>query len=858
MSVQSYLRVLLALLFIPAAFAQIGDRADKAGEVQKSLVPADRIPPAPALTPEEALKTFKLAPGIKLEIAAADPQVQDPVAMTFGPDGRMWVVEMRGYMPDLDGNGEDAPIGRVVVLSDRDGDGRYEDSRVFVDQLVLPRAIALVADGVLIGAPPELAFWRDTDGDGKADKKTVVTTDYGVRVDPKRPHLANPERAPNSLLWAFDNWIYSAAYTRKVRYVNGEWETGVTAFRGQWGLAQDDFGHLYHGSNSDYLRVDVIFSDYLQRTPNYPRLAGTNVNAAENQLVWPARVNPGINRGYRPEMLRDGKLKEFTAAGGWWTYRGDLLPEFYGNVFVAEPSANFVRRAVITAENGTLRGRNPYAAEQKEFIASTDERFRPVAFGTGPDGALYIVDLYRGVLQHRISLTSYLRKQSEDRKLADPRHLGRIYRVVPADRPTPRATRLAPPTAAQWVERLAHPNAFWRETAQRALVERRDAAVTGAIREVAWRSASAVGRVHALWTLDGVGALDRATVLAALDHPEAVVRTAAIRLAERFLNAPDATLVARLLALAGDKSPEVQLQAVLTLGNLRDPAVDRQLADVVRDHPSNTFLSDALFSGLAGRELSLLETLVQDARWAAENGEGNKVLTGLVRGVLGSRDGAAIGRVFGIAGRAAASGPAGARRAVALLEGLVPTVGMSRRPIRLAHEPDGWAELEKHATAKARLGRLAELIVWPGKPGVDAAAEVKPLTSEQQARFETGRSLFTAVCAPCHQQNGRGLDGLAPPLLDSEWVLGSPERTVRIVLHGVRGPITVLGRVHTGDMPAFGGALDDQQVSSILTYLRREWGHGASPVEPEQVKAIRAATANHSDAFSPEELNLIK
>jgi hypothetical protein len=176
------------------------------------------------------------------------------------------------------------------VLTDRNGDGKYDDSKVFIDQLVLPRAIALVGDGVLVGAPPELALWRDTDGDGKADKKDVVATDYGVRVDPKRPHLANPERAPNSLLWAYDNWIYSAAYTKKFRYVGGQWETGSTTFRGQFGLSQDDFGRLYHGSNSDSLRVDIIFSDYLARNPNYPRLAGTNVNGAENQLVWPASI----------------------------------------------------------------------------------------------------------------------------------------------------------------------------------------------------------------------------------------------------------------------------------------------------------------------------------------------------------------------------------------------------------------------------------------------------------------------------------------------------------------------------------------------------------------------------------------
>ena len=841
-----------ALALVTFATAQIGDRADKSGEVQRALVPADKIPPAPALSPEAALKTFTLAPGIKLELAAADPLVQEPVAIAFAPDGRMFVVEMRGYMPDLDGTGEDLPVGRVVVLRDTDGDGRYDESKVFVDNLVLPRAITVVGDGILVGAPPELIYFRDTDGDGKADQRIVVATDYGVRVDPKRPHLANPERAANSLTWAYDNWIYSSAYTRKFRFVNGQWETGTTSFRGQWGLGQDDFGRFYHGSNSDCLRIDVVFADYLQRNPNYPRLAGTNVNGADNQFVWPARVNPGLNRGYRPEMLRDGKLKEFTAACGWFVYRGDLLPEFYGNVFVAEPAGNFVRRTVLTSADGTVRGKNAY--DRAEFIASTDERFRPVAFSTGPDGALYVVDLYRGVLQHRISLTSYLRKQSEDRKLDEGQHLGRIYRVVPADRPVPRVGTIPALTNAQWVEKLPHANAWWRETAQRILVERRDPSVTPAIRAVARNAGvSAVGRVHALWTLDGTGALNRATVVSALADSDPLVRAAALRTGERFLTGDGKSdLVARMQLLTRDASAEVQLQAVLTLGNVHEPAVERALADVARTNPNNTFLRDALFSGLAHRELALLEQLAADPAWAADEVEANKVLTGLARGIMGSRDVAALERVFALAAQG------GGKRAVALLDGLLPGVGSSRRPLNFARAPEGWGTLEKNPMASTRLVKLKELIVWPGKPGVTAAAVVPPLTAEQQARFENGRGLFAAVCAACHQITGRGLDGLAPPLLDSEWVLGSPERTVRIALKGVRGPITVLGRVHTGDMPAFGGALDDTQVASILTYVRREWGHTASPVDPDVVKTIRAATATHTDAFSPEELNLIK
>ncbi|MEI7800664.1 MAG: hypothetical protein WCI28_10780, partial [Opitutaceae bacterium] len=745
---------LLLVIFTSASLAraQIGDNADKLGAPQVPIVPADQIPAAPALTPEEALQAFTLMPGFKLEIAAAEPLVQDPVAMTFGPDGRMWVVEMRGYMPDLDGNGEDAPVGRVVVLTDRDGDGRYDDSQVFVDNLVLPRAITLVGDGVLVGAPPELAFWRDTNGDGKADQKTVIATDYGVKVDPKRPFLANPERAPNSLLWAQDNWIYSAAYTKKFRYNQGTWETASTFFRGQWGLSQDNFGHLFHGSNSDPLRVDIIPSDYLQRNPNLRYLAGTNVNAAENFFVWPIRVNPGINRGYRPDFLRDGKLKEFTAANSPWVYRGDLMPEFYGNAFVAEPSANFIRRNILTAGQGTLIGRNAY--QQQEFIASTDERFRPVGFNTGPDGALYFIDFYRGVIQHRISLTSYLRKQSESRHLADPQHLGRIYRIVPNDRPTPRLAPFPPLTSAQWVERLAHPNSWWRETAQRLLVERRDATLAPAIRQLILTSPQPLGRMQALWTLDGMGALDRASIVHALADHDPIVRASAVRLSERFLKDPNgrAELVAQLLPLASDASAEVQLQTVLSLGEHGELSTDLMLADIVRTHPQNTYLREAFLSGVGDRELPLLERLVANAAWSPDDATANALLAGLANGIFASRDTARIERLLALT----AAQPPSSARIVDLLNGMIAGVNGSRRPLSFAHVPTGWNLLTKNPALAAAIDKLNPIIVWPGRTDLAAAATIAPLTSEQQARFANGKVLFTAVCALCHQVTGRG------------------------------------------------------------------------------------------------------
>ncbi|MGH9162223.1 MAG: DUF7133 domain-containing protein, partial [Vicinamibacteraceae bacterium] len=750
--------VLLSFGVATHGTAQLGDGTK--GHEQKPLVPADQIPPATRLTPEEALRSFTLAPGIELEVAAAEPLVQDPVAIAFGTDGRLWVVEMRGYMPNLDGGGEDARIGRVVVLSDRDGDGRYDDSSVFLDKLVLPRAILLVGDGALVGAPPELVFWRDTNGDGKADHKVVVATDYGVRVDPARPYLANPENAPNSLFWAYDNWIYSAHYTKKFRYAHGEWETGTTEFRGQWGLSQDDVGRLYHNGNSNQLRVDVIFADYLTRNRHYPTLGGSHVTAAADQLVWPARVTPGINRGYQPDMLRAGRLKVFTAACAPWIYRGDLLPELYGNAFVAEPAGNLVRRNVLIAEDGEVRSRNAY--DRQEFIASTDERFRPVNFATGPDGALYVVDMYRGVLEHRISLTTYLRRQSEERRLVHPQHRGRIYRVVRADKPAPRATRLGPLTTPQWVERLSHANAWWRETAQRILVERGEAAVASAVRTVAASGPKPLGRVHALWTLEGMDAIRRSDVLAALEDADPVVRVTGLRLSEAFLKDTDrAPLVARVRALTRDPSPEVQLQAVLTAGEVADPDLDVAVADVVRTHPRNTFLPDALYSGLSGRELELLERLITDPTWAADDPKANKILSSLSQGVFASRELRAVERILALA---ATMPDEAAQRRVALIEGFLSAAVTMRRPLRFVREPVGWPALEQHAANTERFAALDALMLWPNKPGVAADAVVTPLTLEQQGRFELGKTVF-ALCAACHHSSGNGLEGLGPPLV---------------------------------------------------------------------------------------------
>lgn len=860
-------RLTLAVACAAAAFVAVtADRIRGQGRAGAPQAPVAPMPsaPVPVLTPEEGLRSLRVAPGFKAELAASDPLIHAPVAIQFGPDGRMWVVEMNGYSPVLGGAGEDAANGRVVTLRDRDADGRFDDATVFLDNLILPRSIMLVGDGVLVGAPPELAYWRDTNGDGKADTKVVVATDYGAKPNPALPLSTNAELFPNGGLWAYDNWIYSAAYMKKLRFAGGTFEVGPTIFRGQWGFTQDDYGRFYYNDNTHSLHGDIIFGDYLQRNPNYPRLGGTNVNIAADELVWPNHKTPGVNSGGQPEReLRDSELFKFTAACGPWIYRGDLMPALYGNAFIAEPVGNLVQRKVLTAENGTLVGRNPY--DRADFITSADERFRPVNFATGPDGALYVVDMYRGIVEHHSLISAYLREEIKSHRLEGPYDRGRVYRIVPIDTPARRVADIAPLTNAQWVAHLADANAWWRETAQQRLVERHDTAVVPAVRRLAVSSANPLGRVQALWTLEGLGAIDRATVVAALGDAAPVVRASALRLSERYYKdaAGRAAVLARVLALTKDASPDVQVQAVLSFGEAHEASQDVALAHAVRALPGNQFARDAFYSGLAGRELTLIERLVADPAWPAGDAEANKIVSGLARGVYASRQVPAIQRLIALA---ASQASAARPRATALVEGIVSAStgpGSSRRPIPFPKEPDGWAALREIAEFRALLEKTAapapapstsDLILWPGKAGVVAAVAPAPLTLAEQTRFDAGKTVYTSVCAGCHLPNGRGQDGLAPPLLDSDWILGNPQAIVRIVMHGLSGAINVSGRSYIGEMPGL-GSLTDEQIASVLTYLRREWGHTAAPVDPALVGTIRTETAGRVNPYGWRELN---
>jgi mono/diheme cytochrome c family protein/glucose/arabinose dehydrogenase len=848
-AIQSTVMKSLLLCFLLFAVPLWSQQGDKIGEVQAPPPGAMKSPPAPPLGANDALKSFHLQPGFQIELVASEPVIESPVEIEFDEAGRMYVLEMRDFMPNVEGKGEDQRNGRVTLLEDTDRDGKMDKHTAFAERLLMPRAICVVRGGLLIAEPPTLWFFRDTDADGKADHKEVVSSDYG--------NQSNPEHNANGLLWARDNWIYSANHTVRYRNLGGGWEKDATVFRGQWGISQDDYGRLFFNSNSDQLRADLIPSEYLSRNKNFKSAFGVNVQIARDQSTFPARVNFGVNRGYQKGTLKpDGTLAKFTGACGPVIYRGDLFP-FYGAAFLCEPTANMVRCNFLTESDGMITATNAFPGQ--EFLGSTDERFRPVNLCDGPDGALYIVDMYRGVIQHRIYLTSYLRDQALDRKLEAPLNYGRIYRVVSAGAKRPQAPNLAAMNASGLVNQLGATNGWVRDTAQRLLVERRDFVAIPLLERVVV-AGNFPAALHALWVLNALNGLSPESAFSGLSSSHPKVRATAVRVAEPLLS-KDAELEKKVVALAKSPDTDVQIQVMLTLGELRSAEADAAMFDLLSQNPENALLRDAAISGLQDRELDFLKRVVAHSSWEEKTAGHEKTLMALSRCIGESRDGK---RVSDLLELAASSKERWIQ--YSLLDGLAALVPPKRKgkevqptkPLRFVNEPPALAKLaaEQDKGLTGRVKALETLLAWPGKPGV-AEAEARSLTETEKQLFEAGKAQYPLICGACHQPNGLGLDGLAPPLADSEWTTGPAERITRIALNGVRGPLNVKGRVWEMEMPPV-NVLSDQEIAALLTYIRREWGHTASPITPEFVGKVRKETADRQEAWTEPELLKIK
>lgn len=837
-------------------------------------------------SPAESMRTFTVAPGYRVELVASEPLIQDPIVTEFDYDGRLWVIEMPGYMPEL--NPSDArerePNGRVVVLEDTNGDGRMDTRRVFLDGLILPRAMKVLTDGILVAEPPDLWF-VPFDADGRAGQKVRVTNTYGTRG-------AGIEHNENSLWWGFDNWLHTSEGTTHVRRKSdGSFDVRRTLSRGQWGATHDDQARIYRNTNESVLHVDLIPTPYYVRNPNLLRTRGAYESLIgqdrEVNRVWPAHTTPGVNRGYVLGVLGpNGALANFTSVSSPVIFRGDRLPaDVYGNAFVVEPAANLVSRIILSDDGPNVKARKAY--EGAEFLVSTDERFRPVYLNPGPDGTLYVLDMYRGIIQHRDYVTEYLRDQILSRNLVQPTATGRLYRIVHDTLDRGPMPRLSTATGSELVAHLSHPNGWWRDMAHQLIVQRGDVSVVPALVELAGREENARARLHALWILDGLDRIDVPVVRAALSAREPAIRIAAVRIAERWMTDGSHPIVAEVRARIQDDDLAVRRQVAASLGEL--PAAERvpAVAALLERGGDDPVLMDAALSGLRGVETDVLRRMLGAS---ASTSAREASITMLAATVVRSADDVAIQELFAWAGEssrpewqrsavlggiesawlggrlpgtpaprptAAAAAPApcptcpGGRAGPGGASAFMQPQGGGRggrgggpAPIRVSREPLALSSLAQGVGPLAeRAGRIVARIEWPGKPG---ATPVTPLTPAEERRFDSGRAVYTNACIACHQADGRGRDRVAPTLVGSELALAPAGVTARILLNGKEGPV--------GLMPPLGQALTDDQLAAVLTYIRRQWGNVGAPVEPLLIRDVRRETAGRARPWSHDEI----
>ncbi len=567
-----------------------------------AVVVVAAAPESAPLSPADSLKALRLPAGFEAQIVVAEPLVLDPVAFDWDAQGRLWVVEMADYPLGLGDSG--ASGGRVRILEDRNADGSYDHSTLFAEGLNFPNGLITWRDGVIVTAAPDILFLRDTNGDGKADQKEILYT--GLTE-------GNQQLRANGLRWGLDNWIYVAAGGHhgkhgadtklkssrtgketlvgsrdfRIRPDTGEVEpqSGPT----QFGRNRDDWGHWFGTQNSHPLWHYVLPEHYLRRN--------AYLSTGDGRVQLPGGSNPPVYPASPPEKRYHSfqQSGRYTSACGGMIYQDSLLfPATQTTAFICEPFHNLVQALVLTDDGVTFKAARLGAEKEPDFFASTDRWCRPVMTRTGPDGALWVADMYRYMIEH----PHWLPKEGKDELLPHYRlgeDKGRIYRIVKKDatsRPIPDLSKL---TTEGLVEQLSSPNAWLRDKAQQMLLWSN----RGAIGSVASNLASLrlspqpQTRLQALCTLEGLNALTSAHLLSALADAHPRVRENALRLAE---SSTDPEVIISACALVTDPDPKVRLQLAFSLGQWPTEAASQALAQLLATQPADPFLTTAIFS----------------------------------------------------------------------------------------------------------------------------------------------------------------------------------------------------------------------------------------------------------------------
>lgn len=702
------------------------------------LAPFSTIP----LTPSQSQQAFVLPAGYHMELVASEPMITEPVAIAWDGDARMYVAQMETYTQDADGTGTKDKKSRVMLLEDTNNDGKMDKSTVFIKDLLLPRMLLCVNHELLVNETDtyDIFSYKDTNGDGVADEKRAVYT-LG-KVAP-----GNLEHQRSGLDWNLDNYIYQTVDPIRFRYVNGMLKPDSlhSGSNGQWGLTHDNYGRLFYsrggGENA---------GSGFQINPKYGALEFADAYNEETfSPVWSRISNPEVQGG-PPRLRPDSTLNHFTSGNGQSIFRGDRLPaDLVGDYLINEPVARIIRRAKVVNREGKTYLENVY--DHKEFIASTDFFFRPVNTYTGPDGLLYIIDMNRGIIQESnwTQKGTFLRKKIDYFDIARVNQRGRIWRLVHDGYKAGPKPKMLDVPASELVRYLDHPNGWWRDNAQKQIILLGDKSVVPVLKQLAsgQKGVSALGRLHALWTLEGLEAIDKDILKTALKDTDAPIRRAAIWISERYLKQADTDMIAQVGNLVNDENYDVKTQLLLSLGANKNERAQQIAQDILARNPENQML----------------------------------------------------------------------------------------------------------ARVKISLAKNEDAKVYGMKLGGFTAAERKLIVS--------GGEIYKSMCSPCHGGDGTGLPtNAAPALKGAKHVNNDKEYAIRILLHGLKGPID--GKAYPSEMASMKDN-SDEWIASVLSYVRYEFvgtslraakGRQSAVIQPQDIKTVRDLYATSRESWTIDEL----
>ncbi|MBS0209659.1 MAG: c-type cytochrome [Planctomycetes bacterium] len=765
----------------------------------------------PATAPADAPKTMLTRDGFTMDLIAAEPLLTDPVAMAYDENGRAWVVEMNDY-PYADKKNDrpyqdhshDPPLGRVRILEDTDGDGRFDKSHVLAEELSWASGIALYDGGAFVAATPDLWYVKDTNGDGRADIRRKVFTGF---------RKLNVQAIINNLQWGLDNRIYGAGASNGGVIENlaassggkgakpatlarndfafdpRQLEIGLLSGGARFGNAFDDDGNRFICNIRNPAQHVVLPARYLARNPYLPLASAVQDVAAGGDTVKVYRRSPpepwrvinaerlaaaGNVRTPRSESAAVGYV---TSAAGVTVYRGTAYPpQYYGNLFIGEVAGNLIHREILAPVGPTFVSHRAPREQEVEFVASTDNWFRPVNFINAPDGTLHVLDMYRETIEHPWSIPDDLKDQLDLRSGADR---GRLYRLSPPGFKAPPPPKLGKARVAELVDQLANPNSWWRETAQRLLFERQDMTAVPLLRQLLQESSSPLARLHALYTLVGLNALERDDLVRTLKDPAPGVREHAVRLAEPRLR-NDPRLLEKVLTLTDDESACVRFQVALSLGGVEAPGVAEALVDIMQIDMGDVWIRSAVLSSRPAMAGTLLTELWDDAAWRRHPAAA-AVARDLAFVVGAMRDESHAREFLAMLGKVELSGDQQTLR-IAALVGLGQGAKRSRVALTTWTKESGAQQaVSETLAAAAALARNAQASAETRELAL-AALALAPLAEYRDVYAELLGSRQTAAVQLAAVKTLAGFDSPeVPPLLMANWASYTPTMRSEIV-----------------------------------------------------------------------------